>query len=100
MQDVRSTTTKTMRARWALLAMLLGMAPASVLAKDICVQESVSGAVTARYVFSKVRTLRPGRVVALAGARVPPVFPNAEPVDGSAVMLPTERSTSACWSTA
>jgi hypothetical protein len=84
MHTLRTTMMKKLaRTGWALLAMLLGMAPASALAKDICVQEFPFGLT---YVFSKVKTLRPGRVVPLTGARVFAIGSNVVPVDGTAVM--------------
>jgi len=70
------------RFGWALLTMLLGLAPAQALAKDVCIRQTGSG----RYIFRAVKTLRPGRVVPLTGAFVFPGFDFAFPVDGTAVM--------------
>jgi len=84
MHTVRTTTIgKPARVGGALLAMLLGMAPASVLAKDICVQEFPFGLT---YLFSKVKTLRPGRVIPLTGTRIFAIGSNAVPVHGAALM--------------
>jgi hypothetical protein len=78
------TTTSTALTGLGLLALLVGLAPARAMAKDVCVRSSDGDA----YVFSRVSTLRPGRVVPLTGIRVAP-FPPARPVapvTGAAVM--------------
>jgi len=78
------TTKNATRAGWLLVTILLGLSPASALAKDICVRSSDGDS----FVFSKVQTLRPGRVVPLTGIRLAS-FPSARPVapvHGSAVM--------------
>lgn len=69
--------------RWALLAMLFGMPPASAPARDICVHEIPVGLT---YLFTDVKALRPGHVVPLKGARIFALGSNAVPVDGTAVM--------------
>jgi hypothetical protein len=78
-----------LKARLACLVFgAASLAPAAVaLAKDICVKDSDGGS----FVFRKVDTLRPGRVVRLTGVRVNPfVGPSRQvaPVDGTAVMRP------------
>jgi hypothetical protein len=84
MQTVRTTMmTKPARIGGALLMTLLGLSPASALAKDICVHEVPVGLT---YLFSKVKTLRPGRVVPLTGTRIFAIGSNAVPVHGSALM--------------
>jgi hypothetical protein len=78
-------TAMTMRpAGLIALALLFLTAPSRVLAKDICVRDSDGGS----YRFSKVQTLRPGRVVPLAGFRVSnfPLPRPLAPVHGTAAM--------------
>jgi len=84
MHSVRTAKPKapTFR-RWPFLAILIAMAPASAFAKDICVHELPVGVT---YRFTDVKTLRPGHIIALKGARIFAPTSNAVPVDGTAIM--------------
>jgi hypothetical protein len=78
------TAMTTRTAGLIALALIFLTAPSRALAKDVCVRDSDG----ASFRFSKVQTLRPGRVVPLTGVRVSifPVPRPLAPVHGTAAM--------------
>jgi len=63
-----------------LLALVSG--PTVALAKNVCVTDSFG----ASYIFSQVKSRKPGKILPLTGVRID-ALTLAEPVDGTAVVL-------------